>query len=54
MPFVLLVVSDTRHNRDTIRAADPAIRGSFPVPARRALTALTAGVHPGGSAIVFL
>ena len=51
---VLLLLADTRRNRESIRAADPAIRDSFPIPARRALAALAAGEHPGGSAIVFL
>jgi hypothetical protein len=53
-PYVLLVVSDTRHNRTAIRAAEAAVRDDFPIPARRALAALEAGRHPGGSAIVFL
>jgi hypothetical protein len=53
-PFVLLVVSDTRHNRQSVRAAANAIRTAFPIPARRALAALATGRHPGGSAIVFL
>jgi hypothetical protein len=51
---VLLLVADTRHNRLSVRAAETAIRTAFPIPARRALAALAAGRHPGGSAIVFL
>jgi transcriptional regulator with XRE-family HTH domain len=53
-PCVLLLVADTRRNREAIRAAGTAIRDAFPVPARRALVALAAGEHPGGSAIVIL
>jgi transcriptional regulator with XRE-family HTH domain len=53
-PYVLLVVADTRRNREAIRAAGTAINDAFPVPARRALTALSSGEHPGGSALVIL
>lgn len=53
-PYVLLVVADTQRNRASVRAAGDAIRESFPIPAREALSALAAGVHPGGSALVFL
>jgi transcriptional regulator with XRE-family HTH domain len=53
-PYVLLMVADTRRNREAIRAAGSAIHDVFPVPARRALAALAAGEHPGGSALVML
>jgi hypothetical protein len=53
-PYVLLVVSDTRRNRDSVRAAGQAIREAFPVSSRRALAALAVGMYPGGSAVVFL
>jgi transcriptional regulator with XRE-family HTH domain len=53
-PYVLLVVADTRRNREAVRAAGMAINDAFPVPARRALAALAAGEHPGGSALVML
>jgi transcriptional regulator with XRE-family HTH domain len=53
-PYVLLVVADTRRNREAIRAAGTAIDDAFPVPARRALAALAVGEHPGGSALVVL
>ena len=53
-PYVLLLVADTRRNRDSLRATGSARRDLFPIPARHALTALAAGEHPGGSAIVFL
>ncbi len=51
---VLLVLADTRNNRAAVAAAGSAITELFPVSARRALAALAAGEHPGGSAIVFL
>jgi transcriptional regulator with XRE-family HTH domain len=51
---MILIVADTRLNRDALRAAGTALADLFPVPARRALAALAAGRHPGGSALVFL
>jgi transcriptional regulator with XRE-family HTH domain len=51
---VLLVVSDTKANREAVAAADQILAGLFPVSPRRALASLAAGRHPGGSAIVFL
>jgi transcriptional regulator with XRE-family HTH domain len=51
---VLLLVADTPRNRVAVRSADASLADSFPVPARVALTALSAGRHPGGSAVVFL
>jgi len=54
MAEVLVVVADTGANRDALRGALPSIAELFPVPPRRALAALAAGRHPGGSALVFL
>ena len=51
---VLLVLSETPANRAAVAAASPILTGSFPVSARRALAALGAGRHPGGSALVFI
>jgi hypothetical protein len=51
---LLLIVADTRANRDAIAAAGMAVRELFPISPRRALRALAAGRHPGGSALVFL
>lgn len=51
---VLVIVADTRLNRDAIRAAGSALLADFPIPPRVALAALRAGRHPGGSAIVFV
>ena len=54
VPAVLLVLADTRLNRDAVRGAAAMFRGDFPVPARTALAALSRGDHPGGSSIVLL
>ena len=51
---VLLVVADTRSNRAAVAASADILGPMFPVLARRALAALAAGRHPGGSALVFL
>jgi transcriptional regulator with XRE-family HTH domain len=51
---MILIVADTRLNRDALRAAGTLLTALFPVPPRRALGALAAGRHPGGSALVFL
>jgi transcriptional regulator with XRE-family HTH domain len=54
LDHILLVVAGTRNNRRAITAAGAAVGELFPVPGRDALTALAAGEHPGGSALVFL
>jgi hypothetical protein len=51
---VLLVVGGTRHTRAFLAAAHDLLLPSFPVPGRRALELLRAGVDPGGSAIIVL
>jgi hypothetical protein len=51
---ILLVLADTRSNRDAVAGAADVLRSAFPIPARRALAALAAGRYPGGSALVFL
>jgi transcriptional regulator with XRE-family HTH domain len=51
---VILLLADTRTNRRLVRALEPALVTTFPVPGRRALELLAAGIHPGGSAIVLL
>jgi transcriptional regulator with XRE-family HTH domain len=50
----LLVVADTRSNRRAVAAAADLLSATFPVSARRALAALEAGRHPGGSALVLI
>ena len=51
---VLLVLADTRTNRYALAHANPIFTATFPVSARRALAALAAGRHPGGSSVIFL
>jgi transcriptional regulator with XRE-family HTH domain len=51
---LLLVVSDTRSNREAFAAAEQVLAGVFPVSPRRALASLTTGQHPGGSSLIFL
>jgi transcriptional regulator with XRE-family HTH domain len=54
LDHVLVVVSDTRRNREAMAGAASSLLADFPIPPRRALAALGAGQHPGGSAIVLL
>ncbi len=49
---LILVVSDTKENRQALRAAEPIIRTVFPVGPRRAMAALRAGHDPGGDALI--
>jgi hypothetical protein len=51
---LILLVADTRLNREAIASLRPGLRGVFPVPARSVLRALRAGVEPAGNAIVLL
>lgn len=54
MDRMILLVGDTRANRDALRAYGGPIVARFPVPGRRALELLAAGVDPGGNALVVL
>ena len=51
---VILVLPRTRHARAFLAAAGDLLSPSFPVAGRRALECLTAGIDPGGSAIVIV
>jgi transcriptional regulator with XRE-family HTH domain len=51
---MLLVIADTRSNHRAAAAASELLAAAFPISPRRTLAALSAGRHPGGSAIVFL
>ena len=51
---VLLVVADTRSNRHAVAAAADILGATFPTQPRAALASLSAGQHPGGSALIFL
>jgi transcriptional regulator with XRE-family HTH domain len=54
LEHVLVVIADTRGNRNAVAAAASTILADFPVPQRRAMAALADGQHPGGSALVIL
>jgi hypothetical protein len=51
---VLWVLADTRANREALAAGAAMIRPDFPISARRALAALAACEHPGGSSVVLV
>jgi transcriptional regulator with XRE-family HTH domain len=51
---VLLVVADTRHNREVVEAAAAELREMFPADPRYALGALAGGKDPGANALVLL
>jgi transcriptional regulator with XRE-family HTH domain len=51
---VLLLVWNTRTNRDVLREFGAALRPNFPMSGRRALELLQAGVHPGSNALILL
>lgn len=50
---VIVLVADTRHNREVTRAVDE-LRRRFPVGTRACLAALARGRDPGGDALVIL
>jgi transcriptional regulator with XRE-family HTH domain len=49
-----LLLLDTRHNRDFVRAHHEVLRERFPIPGRRSLELLHAGVDPGGCSVLLL
>jgi len=51
---LILLLPDTRHNRAFIRGASAGFLAAFPLPGRRAVELLRAGVDPGGDAIMLL
>lgn len=51
---VILLVRDTERTRRFLRQSEPLLAASFPVPGRRALELLGAGVAPGGGAVILL
>jgi hypothetical protein len=51
---VLVVLADTRTNRAALAATDLIAGDHFSVSPREAFGALRAGIHPGGSAFVFV
>ena len=54
MEHVVLLVSDTRSNRQAVAAANEILATTFPISSRRALASLAAGRYPGGSALIVL
>ncbi|MET0772652.1 MAG: helix-turn-helix transcriptional regulator [Candidatus Limnocylindrales bacterium] len=51
---LVLVVADTRNNREVIRVATRVIVGAFPADARRALAMLDRGADPGADVMLML
>jgi transcriptional regulator with XRE-family HTH domain len=49
-----LLLLDSRHNRDFVRANADILAARFPIRGRRTIELLRAGVDPGGSSIVLL
>ena len=49
-----LLLLDSRHNRDFVRAHGDILAERFPIPGRRTLELLHAGVNPAGSSIILL
>lgn len=49
-----LLLLDSRHNRDFVRASREVLAERFPLPGRRALELLGAGVDPGGNSMILL
>jgi hypothetical protein len=51
---ILLVLPRTKRARAFVGSAGALLATIFPVPGRRALELLAAGVDPGGSAVIVL
>jgi transcriptional regulator with XRE-family HTH domain len=51
---LILVINDTRLNREAVRAAGSSIRASFPADARRARALLSEGKDPGADVLILL
>jgi transcriptional regulator with XRE-family HTH domain len=49
-----LLLLDSRHNRDFIRAHGAALRERFAIDARRTLALLAGGLDPGGNSVLLL
>jgi transcriptional regulator with XRE-family HTH domain len=52
--IMILLVADTRHNRQVVRLARPDLIGDFPIPGASVLAALSRAERPTGSGIVFV
>jgi len=51
---LILLLADTRHNRDFLRGVGAGFLADFPVSSRQALDRLAVSADPGGNAIVLL
>lgn len=51
---IVLLLLDSRHNREFVRAHREAMAERFPIGSRRALELLRDGAYPGGNAIILL
>ena len=51
---LVLVVSDTRNNREVLRAAARELAAAFPVDARHALASLSIGADPGSNVLLVI
>lgn len=54
MDHVILLLADTRSNRQFVRDRRASLEAKFPVSARKALAALADGRSPGGNSLVLL
>jgi transcriptional regulator with XRE-family HTH domain len=49
---LILLISDTRGNRDAVRLLEADLREAFPIPGRAGLARLVAGQDPGGDFLI--
>jgi transcriptional regulator with XRE-family HTH domain len=54
LDLLILLLLDSRANRQAVRAVAPWIKERFPVPGVRAMELLAAGLSPGGNALILL
>lgn len=54
LDLLLLLVLDSRSNREAIRMHSDWVNQRFPIPGIRALELLAAGLSPGGNALILL
>jgi transcriptional regulator with XRE-family HTH domain len=53
-PRLVLLVNDTKHNRQVLREAQESFRAEFPADARLPLAAFDSGADPGADSVVCL
>lgn len=54
LDLLILLMLDSRPNRDAVRMHSDWVKQRFPVPGTRALELLAAGLNPGGNALILL